>query len=186
MGLTPDDRTPVTGDGVALGPADLGAASVDAGPDPALVPRTHTEGAAPARKRRKWGVAVVLAVVLTAGAIILFQGLSNATVYFCNANEVGVKGDCSPGKRFRLQGTVDEGSVQRSGEVVERFTVTYADATVPVTFDGDPGGIFRENIPVVVEGRMGDDGTFAGDRILVKHTEQYREKNPGNIKDYDE
>jgi cytochrome c-type biogenesis protein CcmE len=170
---------------VDLTDADLGPESADAGPDPALVPRTRTEGTAPPRKRRRWGVAVMLAVVLTAGAIILFQGLSNASVYFCNANEVGVKSDCSPGSRFRLQGTVDQGTVQKEGEVLT-FSVTYAGRTIPVRYVGDPGGIFKENIPVVVEGRMGDDGTFAGDRILVKHTEQYREKNPGNVKDYDE
>jgi cytochrome c-type biogenesis protein CcmE len=30
---------------------------------------------------------------------------------------------------------------------------------------------------------MGTDGTFAGDRVLVKHTEQYRAENPGRVPD---
>ena len=115
---------------------------------------------------------------------MLFQGLSNATVYFCNADEVGHRADCSPDKRFRLQGTVDAGSVQAGPPF--HFTVTYNRATVPVTYQGEPGGIFKEGIPVVVEGRMQPDGTFAGDRILVKHTEQYRAKNPDHVEGYDE
>ena len=35
-------------------------------------------------------------------------------------------------------------------------------------------------IPAVVEGRM-QGTTFAGDRILVKHTEQYIEENPDRV-----
>lgn len=154
------------------------------GPD--LTPRTLTEptpstAPAPTRpKRRRWPAAVVLALVFIAGAVILFEGLSNATVYFCNANEVGQRADCMPGKRFRVQGTVDTGSVQRDGADTV-FTVSYGGATIPVRYQGEPGGIFKEGLPVVVEGRMGTNGTFAGDRVLVKHTEEYRAKNPDRV-----
>jgi cytochrome c-type biogenesis protein CcmE len=152
------------------------------GPD--LSPRTLTEPTVtppPARpKRRRWPAALVLALVLIAGAVILFEGLSNATVYFCNANEVGQRADCMPGKRFRVQGTVDTGSVQRDGADTV-FTVSYGGATIPVRYQGEPGGIFKEGLPVVVEGRMGTTGTFAGDRVLVKHTEEYRAKNPDRV-----
>lgn len=156
-----------------------------------LTPRTSpgpTETApAPPRRRRRWWPMAVLAGVLAAGAIVLFQGLSSATVYFCNADEIGRRGECEPGERFRLQGTVVEGSVEQvdPGDV-RRFEVEYNGAVVPVSYQGDPGGIFRENIPVVVEGRMGDDGVFAGDRVLVKHTEQYREENEDRVRDYDQ
>jgi cytochrome c-type biogenesis protein CcmE len=149
-----------------------------------LSPRTLTEDVPPSArvrpKRRKWPAALVLALVFAAGAVILFEGLSNATVYFCNANEVGQRADCMPGKRFRVQGTVDTGSVRRDGADTT-FTVTYGGATIPVRYDGEPGGIFKEGLPVVVEGRMGTDGTFAGDRVLVKHTEQYRAQNPDRV-----
>jgi cytochrome c-type biogenesis protein CcmE len=152
-----------------------------------LSPRTITEPTAPAprtraRRRRAWPWAIVLGLVFAAAAIILFQGLSNATVYFCNANEVGQRSDCMPGKRFRVQGTVLQGSVQRV-DADTNFDITYAGATIPVHYDGEPGGIFKEGLPVVVEGRMGTDGTFAGDRVLVKHTEQYRAENPGRVPD---
>jgi cytochrome c-type biogenesis protein CcmE len=161
-----------------------------------LTPRTQTDlggdGGAPepaARRRKKgrrWLPAAVVAAVLVGGAVVLFQGLSNATVYFCNADQVGVKGGCKEGERFRLQGTVDDGSVVMQDSVVERFVVSYNGASIPVSYQGEPGGIFREGIPVVVEGRMGADGTFEGDRILVKHTSQYEQKNPDRVKDYPE
>jgi cytochrome c-type biogenesis protein CcmE len=141
---------------------------------------------------------VVAFLVLIVGAlgVIVYQGLANATLYFCNADEVGRRSECTGSKRFRLQGTVDNGSVVEDGGTL-RFTVSYNGATIPVTYQGDPGGIFQEGIPTVVEGRMqgggaGDGGevgagggaggeVFAGDRILVKHTEQYIEENPERV-----
>jgi len=161
-----------------------------------LTPRTQTDlggdegpkGATPKprKKGRRWLPAAVVAAVLVGGAVVLFQGLSNATVYFCDADQVGAKGGCEPGERFRLQGTVDDGSVVMQDDVVERFVVTYNGVSIPVSYQGEPAGIFREGIPVVVEGRMGTDGTFAGDRILVKHTSEYVEKNPDRVKEYGE
>jgi cytochrome c-type biogenesis protein CcmE len=156
--------------------------TADAGLD--LTPRTS--GPSPARRTRRWLPMAIVAAVLIAGAFVLFQGLSNASVYFCNANEVGHRSQCEVSKRFRLQGTVDNGSVQATQGNGIHFTVTYAGTTIPVTYGGQPGGIFKEGIPVVIEGRMEPDGTFAGDRILVKHTEQYREKNPDRVTDYSE
>ena len=152
-----------------------------------LSPRTVTAPASRIRPRRRraWPWAIVLGLVFAAAAIILFQGLSNATVYFCNANEVGQRADCMPGKRFRVQGTVVQGSVQRVDADTD-FDITYAGATIPIHYQGEPGGIFKEGLPVVVEGRMGTDGTFAGDRILVKHTAQYEQKNPERVQDYPE
>ena len=149
-----------------------------------LSPRTITAPAGPAPrsrpKRRAWPWAIVLGLVFAAAALILFQGLSNATVYFCNANEVGQRSDCMPGKRFRVQGSVVEGSVQRVATDTE-FEITFGGTTIPVHYQGEPGGIFKEGLPVVVEGRMGADGVFAGDRVLVKHTEQYRAENPDRV-----
>jgi len=152
-----------------------------------LTPRTITPTAGPAprtrpKRRRAWPWAIVLGLVFAAAAIILFQGLSNAAVYFCNANEVGQRADCTQGKRFRVQGSVVTGSVHRVDADTD-FDITFGGATIPVHYQGEPGGIFKEGLPVVVEGRMGTDGVFAGDRVLVKHTEQYRAENPGRVPD---
>jgi cytochrome c-type biogenesis protein CcmE len=141
--------------------------------EPDLSPRQ----APPPRRRRRWGVVAFLVVLVGALGVILYQGLANATLYFCNADEVGHRSECSGDKRFRLQGTVE--SVVEDGATLH-FAVSYNGATIPVTYQGQPGGIFQEGIPAVVEGRM-QGTTFAGDRILVKHTEQYIEENPDRV-----
>lgn len=136
-----------------------------------------------ARPRRRWGVGVVLAVLLAAAAFVVFQGLSEATVYFCNADEVGVRDDCdADAGRFRIQGTVDEGTITRSEGELD-FTLSHNGATVPVRYRGaEPSDLFQEGIAVVVEGRLTEGGqNFSGDRILVKHSSEYREENPERV-----
>jgi cytochrome c-type biogenesis protein CcmE len=148
-----------------------------------LSPRTGQVGPAPRVRSRRKGQKVkagaLLAAVLGIGAVVLFQGLSNATTFFCNADEVNVKESCTSDKRFRLQGLVDSGSVER-GERSADFTVSYGDATIPVSHRGDPPELFQEGISVVLEGRMVGD-TFQSDRIMVKHSEQYKAEYPDRV-----
>jgi cytochrome c-type biogenesis protein CcmE len=147
-----------------------------------LTPRTVSELDSPAARpprRRRIGAGIVLAVVLAGVAVVLFQTLASATFEFCNADQIGVTKGCGDGKSVRLLGTVDAGSIQPG--VPLKFTVSYNGATVPVVYgDGQPGGIFREGIPVVVEGRYVNH-VFEGTRIINKHTEQYREANPNRV-----
>jgi cytochrome c-type biogenesis protein CcmE len=127
------------------------------------------------RRKRKLAPSLMLAGVLLGGGFVVFQFLNNSTTYFCNADELGVKADCTGSRHIRLQGTVTPKSVQKGTPL--KFTVTYGTATIPVTYEGDPGGVFCEGIPVVVEG-IYKANMFQGDRILIKHTEQYRAANP--------
>jgi cytochrome c-type biogenesis protein CcmE len=152
-----------------------------------LTPRTGPETAVasasrrrpPSSKRRKIGVSVVLAVLLAAMAIILFEGLSNATMYFYNADEAVAKKTSLEDKRFRLQGQVVPGTVRDTGETVD-FDVTFNGVTVAVQNEGSPPELFQEGIPVVLEGKWQGD-VFASDRILVKHTSEYKAANPDRV-----
>ena len=56
------------------------------------------------------------------------------------------------------------------------FTISFDGATMPVRYDGQPGGIFEECQPVVVHGELVDD-TFHGDRVEVKHSNEYEAEN---------
>jgi cytochrome c-type biogenesis protein CcmE len=124
---------------------------------------------------------VALALVAGVGGVVLWQGLSNATLYFCNADEVGQRSACTSDKHFRLQGTVVPGSVVDQPDGLD-FDVTYGGVVVPVHHQGDAPTLFQEDIPVVLEGRY--DGTsFASDRILVKHSEEYKAANPDRVPD---
>lgn len=138
-----------------------------------LTPRTIDEPArSSSRKRRAPVTVALLAVVVVALGFVVWQGLSNATLYFYNADIAVAKRDSLGDRRFRLQGTVEEGSIAHDGEQVS-FVVVFDKVAVPVRHVGDPPELFRPGIPVVLEGHW-DGTTFASDRILVKHSEQYQ------------
>lgn len=146
-----------------------------------LTPRTTPDGTAVGRRRKRNVLPIiVLALVVVAGGVIVTQFLSSAVDYFCNVDEIDVRDGCDSDSRLRLQGTVDEGTVERDGGQTT-FTMSYGTATIPVAYDGDPGGIFQECIPVVVHGEIDSDGTFLGDRVEVKHSDEYEAANGDNL-----
>lgn len=122
---------------------------------------------------------LVLGFVIAASGVIVVQFLTSAVDYFCNVDEVGVRNGCDADRRLRIQGTVDEGSIVNERGVTT-FTVSFNGVTQPVRYDGQPGGIFKECIPVVVHGML-EGPTFVGDRVEVKHSEEYVAVNSDRI-----
>lgn len=146
-----------------------------------LSPRTPVGPAAPVRRKRNWLPLLVLGLVVIAGGVIVTQFLTQAVDYYCNVDEVGERSGCDEDRRIRLQGTVDEDSVERVANATV-FTISFNGATMPVSYDGEPGGIFKECIPVVVHGVI-EEGTLLGDRVEVKHSDEYVAVNDDRVAD---
>lgn len=152
-----------------------------------LTPRTLDEGGADERRRdsagrsrrRRVGAGIVLVLVLGALGLVLFQGLGNATLYFRNVDEAVAQRDELGDRRFRLQGTVVPGSVEETPDGV-RFAIAWNDAEATVVHRGDPPELFQPEIPVVVEGSWTGEA-FASDRMVVRHTEEYKAENPDRV-----
>lgn len=147
-----------------------------------LSPRTsETGGGAPSRTRRNWLPIVVLALVVVAGGVIVTKFLNESVDYYCNVDEIGVRDGCEEGRRVRIQGAVEEGSVEQDGSDT-LFTISFNDETLAVHYQGEPGGIFKECIPVVVHGVI-EDGELQGDRVEVKHSDEYVAVNDERVED---
>jgi cytochrome c-type biogenesis protein CcmE len=153
-----------------------------------LTPRTLTEerddevvSRPGRRRRRRRGLSLaVIAVVLVALGVLVYKGLSDATLYFRTADEAVAQRDSLGTRRFRLEGTV-VGEPTRVGDTVS-FAVAHDDVSVDVRHVGDPPELFRTGIPVVLEGQWAEgEEVFDSDRILVKHDEQYESQ-----EDYEE
>jgi cytochrome c-type biogenesis protein CcmE len=155
-----------------------------------LSPRTTTTLEAPAehpRRKRPWPAIIVLVLVLVGGGIAITKFLTSAIDYYCNANEVGVKSGCEAGRELRIQGTVDEGTVAKSGGVT-RFTISFGPVgdrvTIPVRYQGGDVDLFQECIPVVIHGKLIEtNGTklFEGTEIEVKHSSQYESEHADRV-----
>lgn len=131
----------------------------------------------------KLRIIAVVVIVLGAIAFLVFKGLGDATVYFKTADEAVAEKDELGDRRFRVEGAVVTGSVRDVGDAVE-FEIISAGEVVPVVYNGnEPPELFREGIPVVLEGRW-DGDVYASDLIMVKHTTEYREQNPDRVDEY--
>jgi cytochrome c-type biogenesis protein CcmE len=145
---------------------------------------------APARRSRNWWGFALVALVLAGLAFVATKALSDASLFFYNADEAVAKQAELGDKRFRLQGTVEGGTIEETGDGVA-FLAYYNGVSVPVVHRGDPPELFEEGTPVVLEGHWTDDaGTtelyFTSDRMLVKHDEEYVDVNDERLKEAEE
>jgi len=157
-------------------------AAVDLSP---LAPRPD-RGAT--RTRRRIATLVTLAAAAGVGLLIASL-LGDAVLFFYNADEaVERRGELSA-QRFRLQGTPlsePQHTFFRDRPVLA-FAVGFDGVVVDVVHSGDPPELFQPGVPVVLEGawRQGpgpgpavaaDGWHFASDRMLVKHDNDYRDR----------
>lgn len=146
----------------------------------ATAPAPRIRPAAPSATR--WRIAAVVAIVVAAIAFLVFKGLGDATVYFKTADEAVAEKDELGDRRFRVEGAVVTDSVRQTDDGV-RFEIISAGEVVPVLHRGDPPELFKPGIPVVLEGNW-DGDVYASDRIMVKHSSEYREENPDRVDEY--
>jgi cytochrome c-type biogenesis protein CcmE len=135
----------------------------------------------PAPKGRRGVAIVVIVLVVGALAFAATKALSDASLFFHNADEAVAKRAELGDSRFRLQGTVVRDTISDTADGVD-FVVAFNGVEVAVHHRGDPPELFKAGEPVVLEGRW--DRTvdvFASDRMLVKHDENYDAENEDRI-----
>jgi cytochrome c-type biogenesis protein CcmE len=147
-----------------------------------LTPR-EVPGSSPKAKKR-WLPMLIVVGAVVAGGVVVTQFLTSAIDYYCNVDEVGAKSGCEGDRRMRVQGIVEKGTFERSA-TGSAFVIEFNGKKINITYAGDPGGVFQECISVVAHGRV-VNGTFESDRIEVKHSNEYVEKNDDRISSSDE
>ena len=159
------------GDAVG-GPGRSGPDDLDLTPAAVVAP--------PARRWRNWLIMGGLALV---AAVVLYQALTSARVFFLNVDEAVDRRAELGDETFRMQGTVvSEPETAASGAL--RFTVAFGGEEAVVRHVGDePSNLFRFGERIVAEGHW-DGEVFQSSQILVKHSEEYVEDNPDRV-DYE-
>lgn len=131
------------------------------------------------RQRRLFLVGA-LAVAATALGVVAYGGIGENLVYFWEPTQLREAGDDAYGAQIRLGGLVKAGTLEwNEGTQELRLVVTDGKAEVPVHARGAPPQMLREGIGVVVEGTMTREGTFETDRLMVKHSNEYRAPQEG-------
>ena len=118
---------------------------------------------------------VLLGMLALGGAVALvLTAISDSLVYFYSPTDI-ITQRIPEGRRMRVGGLVEEGSVTKDGKTVT-FKVTDLTNTIPVSYAGILPDLFREGQGVVVEGRMEKAGHFQASEVLAKHDEKYMPK----------
>jgi cytochrome c-type biogenesis protein CcmE len=126
------------------------------------------------KQRRLTMIGGSLAVLAIAAALVL-NALRDSIVFFSTPTMAAEK-QVPVGKRFRLGGMVEAGSLVRGADLAVSFKVSDGNATVPVAYKGILPDLFREGQGVVTEGALDSAGVFKADTVLAKHDENYMPK----------
>src|SRR3954454_16733495 len=94
------------------------------------------------RQRRLTMIGGSLAVLAAAAALVL-NAMRDSIVFFSTPAAVAEK-HIPAGKRFRLGGLVQPGSLVRGDDLAVRFQVADDSATLPVSYKGILPDLFRE------------------------------------------
>ena len=124
------------------------------------------------RKHKRLTFVVVALCLLGVAAGLVLSALEENIVFFYSPTDIAEK-NVAEGRRIRLGGLVEEGSVKKAGGAVVNFRVTDLTTALPVTYTGVLPDLFREGQGVVAEGVATAGGVFRADSILAKHDENY-------------
>jgi cytochrome c-type biogenesis protein CcmE len=110
--------------------------------------------------------------ILSLAVFLVLFALRDTIVFFHTPTEVAEK-HVPAGKRIRLGGLVEKGSLKRGAGTTVDFIITDTSKSIPVRYTGILPDLFREGQGVVAEGRLDAGGRFIADTVLAKHDETY-------------
>ncbi len=127
------------------------------------------------RKQRRLTIIGGSLAVLALAAALVLNALRDSIVFFSTPTMVAEK-HVAPGKRFRLGGLVQPGSLVHGDNLAVTFDVADGGAKLAVAYKGLLPDLFREGQGVVAEGALDASGVFRADTVLAKHDETYMPK----------
>jgi cytochrome c-type biogenesis protein CcmE len=130
---------------------------------------------------KKYGKFAALIVVVIGTLVWLATaGMNETKTYYKTIAELGQMKDQAYGKRLRVGGDVENGSIQRVGSEV-RFVLTQdANTHLTVAYTGsDPlPDTFKDGAQALADGKLDKDGVFRANKIQAKCASKYEVK-PG-------
>jgi cytochrome c-type biogenesis protein CcmE len=124
------------------------------------------------------------AVVAVAMAYLTWTGFAQTMVYYVTVAELVGQGEAAYERPVRVGGRLVEGTMKHDAAAgALAFAMTDGTGTLPVTYKGvkpdmlgyQAQGAYQD---VVVEGKLGKDGTLRATQLIVKHGPEY-EAAPG-------
>jgi cytochrome c-type biogenesis protein CcmE len=115
------------------------------------------------------GVVVFLAI-----AYLGYTGFQGSATYYYTVSEIMGQGESIYGENVRVNGEIVPGSVQQEalGRTL-KFTISDAEKSLPVIYQGAVPDAFKVGNEVVIEGHLNSDDIFQAHTLLVKCPSRY-------------
>jgi cytochrome c-type biogenesis protein CcmE len=142
----------------------------------------HGEGAPQEAGSHGKGVSlsfiVGLLVAVAAVGYIIMDGADDA-VFAYTVDQASEKNDDLVGKRFRVRGTVQEGSLQQKpGTLDVRFDLVHSAKVITVAYDKPLPDTFKAGIEVIAEGELDSNNVLQAENVIAKCPSKYEEGAP--------
>lgn len=129
---------------------------------------------------KRYGKFVALiAIVIGTLVWLATASISDNKTYYKTIAELGKMGDQAYGKKLRVGGDIESGSIQRVGKEV-RFTLIQDKLRLSVAYTGsDPlPDTFKAGAQALADGKLDKDGVFRTGQIQAKCASKYEAKIP--------
>lgn len=137
-------------------------------------------GAPPARHGKAMSIWFVIGLLLSVAAVgyIILDGGDEAVFAYTVSQAHGIKDDLTD-KKFRVRGTVKEGTIQAiPGTLESRFDLEESGRVITITYDKALPDTFKPGLEVIAEGQLDDSGVVVAENIIAKCPSKYEEGAP--------
>lgn len=132
------------------------------------------------KRHKRIGFIILGLSALGVAATLALNAFQSNLVFFFSPSQVAAK-EAPIGRKFRVGGLVEEGSIKRDGDgLTVKFTITDTAQSIPVVYTGILPDLFKEGKGCVAQGKVGEDGVFYADEVLAKHDENYMPPEAGD------
>src|SRR5579859_6243763 len=130
----------------------------------------------------KYGKFAALIVVVIGTLVWLATaGMNETKSYYKTISELGKMGDQAYGKKIRVGGDVEAGSIHRVGQEVQ-FTLIQDKMRLKVAYTGTEPlpDTFKDGAQALADGKLDKDGVFRTAKVQAKCASKYEIK-PGQL-----
>lgn len=113
-------------------------------------------------------------LILVALGYLAFTGVQQSKSYYVTVKELRSMGDSAYTRRLRVAGSVQSGSIKRTGSKVE-FVLVEDHQLLDVVYSGTeaPPDTFKDKSQALAEGSFGHDGVFHAKQLQAKCASKY-------------
>jgi cytochrome c-type biogenesis protein CcmE len=118
-------------------------------------------------------------LILGAIAYVTFSSFQANAIYYLTLKELDAQRSSLVNQPVRINAPLDKSSIQFDDKtLLLRFNLREDPLVLPVVYKGAKPDTFEQGESVVVEGKLGQDGTFYAQTILVKCPSKYESDAP--------